>query len=126
MCDLLRFGVQTRRCVAAVPCNGVIRLPLGSVRATASALSMVSRYRVCLATVLARHACGDWGDVSPDAIRANDLALKYGGRVLSTYRALSQATLELLLPAERRRTPAVWVLTERDFVATTVLTPEDL
>lgn len=125
MCDLLRLGMQTQRCVGAAPSNGVIRLPLGSVRATRSALTLLERYRVCLATLLARHACGDWGDASPDATRANDLALKYGGRVLSTFRVLSLQALEGMTSAERRRVPAVWILTERDFVATTVLTPED-
>ena len=34
---------------------------------------------------LARHACGDWGDVTRAAARRNKLALKKGGRLRSIY-----------------------------------------
>ena len=58
-----------------------------------------------------RHAAGDWGEaLSPEDREANELALKEGSRLLSAY-----------------HTPhgKIWIITERDRSATTVLFPDD-
>lgn len=60
--------------------------------------------------VIQRHASGDWGDLDPHDQRANDEAVRYGGRILSAY------------DVGGRR---VWVITEADRSATTVLLPEE-
>jgi hypothetical protein len=60
---------------------------------------------------LVRHANGDWGDVCKEDWRSNDEALKNGLRLLSEYK----------LPDDRR----IWIITEWDRSATTLLFPED-
>lgn len=60
--------------------------------------------------LLAQHQDGNWGDVDDDDWTANDDALADGGRLLSAYE----------LEGER-----VWVITEWDRSATTVLFPRD-
>jgi len=59
---------------------------------------------------LARHASGDWGDLDAHDRRENELALRHGRRLLSSY------------PVGERR---VWIITEADRSVTTVLLPED-
>lgn len=59
---------------------------------------------------LHRHRLGDWGEVCPEDKRANDAALVDGTRLLSAYTV--QGT-------------KVWIITEADRSATTVLFPEE-
>lgn len=60
---------------------------------------------------LERHLAGDWGDVCDEDRVANELAIKEGDRLLSVY------TKEGL--------PKIWIITEWDRSATTVLFPEE-
>jgi hypothetical protein len=57
--------------------------------------------------VIGRHQRGDWGDVTPADRTANEVALKNGTRIVSTYRIGKD--LE------------VWVITEANRSVTTVL-----
>ena len=127
MCDLLKpeTKFKTRRCTSAAPCNAEPRFSLGRTVATPAALALLEKYNVCVATLLVRHQCGDWGDVGADDASSNDNALKNGDRMLSVYRLLDPAVLQTMTSDERRRSPRVWIITERDFSVTTVLTPED-
>jgi len=59
---------------------------------------------------LARHAAGDWGDICGADRRENERSLRHGWRVLSSY------------PVGDAK---VWVLTEADRSATTILLPEE-
>ena len=61
--------------------------------------------------VLTRHATGDWGDLCDTDRQANARALRHGGRLLSAY----------TLPSGQR----LWILTEADRSATTLLLPEE-
>ena len=61
--------------------------------------------------LLRRHAHGDFGDLHQDDVRANELAIRRDMRVLSAY----------VLSTEER----VWVITEADRSATTILLPEE-
>jgi hypothetical protein len=63
------------------------------------------------APYLLRHFRGDWGDVSPADRQANDAALRDGERLLSSY----QVTPTLKL----------WIITEWDRSATTLLLPDE-
>jgi len=81
---------------------------LGVVLATPGALCLLTRSEI--GELLDRHAGGDWGDVPEPDERANDNALKRGGRLLSAYET----------PAGR-----IWIVTEADRSATTVLLPEE-
>jgi hypothetical protein len=60
---------------------------------------------------LARHASGDWGELTEHDRKANEYALAHGLRVLSAY---------LLSSGER-----IWVVTEADRSMTTILLPEE-
>jgi len=60
---------------------------------------------------LTRHAKGDWGDLCPEDKAANNRALIHGGRLLSAY--------------EKDGLPKVWIITEADRSATTILFPEE-
>lgn len=59
---------------------------------------------------LTRHAKGDWGIVCEHDCQANDDALIHGDRLLSVYQC-HQAR--------------IWIITEADRSATTILLPED-
>jgi hypothetical protein len=87
----------------------VTRFPLGRLLATPGALRTATPAE--LARTLARHASGDWGVVSAADARANDDALVTGARLLSAY---------VLGSGEK-----VWVITEADRSATTVLLPDE-
>jgi hypothetical protein len=63
-----------------------------------------------LLTILSRHATGDWGEVNAADAQANDAALADGTRVLSAF------TVEGV---------RLWVITEADRSATTILFPEE-
>jgi hypothetical protein len=58
-----------------------------------------------------QHARGDWGELDKEDQRANDEALKHGGRLLSAYR--TEAGVKF------------WIITEADRSATTVLLPDE-
>lgn len=58
-----------------------------------------------------RHLAGDWGDVCDDDRVANELALQSGDRLFSAYK--------------REGMPKLWVITEGDRSATTVLFPDE-
>jgi hypothetical protein len=59
-----------------------------------------------------RHARGDWGTVNATDKRANELALKEGSRLLSAYML-------------RDGTTKIWIITEADRSATTILLPDE-
>jgi hypothetical protein len=83
--------------------------PLGQVVVTANALSTLHPDDVLRA--LARHAGGDWGDADDADRRENELSLKEGYRLLSSYRGADGTRF--------------WVITEADRSVTTVLLPQD-
>jgi len=58
-----------------------------------------------------RHANGDWGEINPEDAAENELSLQHGFRLLSAYR----------LPCGER----IWIITEADRSATTILLPEE-
>ena len=87
------------------------RLALGQIAATPAALDALVATNTHPLTLLRRHATGDWGDLCSEDMEANRLALALGRRVLSVY-TLAEGIL-------------VWVITEADRSATTLLLPED-
>ena len=82
---------------------------LGRLVATPNALSQLTPEDILRA--IQRHQAGDWGDVSQEDRRANDIALQNSTRILSVYHT------------ERR--VRFWIITEADRSATTMLLPQD-
>ena len=60
---------------------------------------------------LRRHMSGDWGQLSEEDVRKNELSLIEGFRLLSAYRTV--------------KGHALWVITEGDRSATTILLPSE-
>ena len=80
----------------------------GTVVATRGAAEIS---REVLLSALKRHLSGDWGDVSEGDKQLNDEAVKYGDRILSSYRAPDKTKF--------------WIITESDRSVTTFLLPNE-
>ena len=87
------------------------RFPPGRVVATPGALWALAGAGVPAESLLARHLRGDWGELDGHDRRENERALALGLRLLSSYAV-----------AEDVR---VWVITEADRSATTLLLPAE-
>ena len=94
-----------------LPKGGDLLFPLGQVVATPSALAALELAGTLPKALLDRHARGDWGEMIADDWDRNDRALVSGERLLSAY----------ALPNGVR----VWIITEVDRSATTLLLPQD-
>jgi hypothetical protein len=81
------------------------------VLATPGVIEAAERAGDDLMNIIRRHAAGDWGTVGPEDRRANERALRDGSRLLSAY---------LLRDGTK-----VWVITEADRSATTILLPDE-
>ena len=84
---------------------------LGRVVATPGALQALEEAGQEPEEFLNRHDRGDWGDVPEADKHENDFSLQHGFRILSAYTTNA---------GER-----IWVLTEADRSATTILLPEE-
>lgn len=84
---------------------------LGRIVATPDALEAVQRAGQNPLDFLARHVRGDWGEVCEEDRRENEFALQHGFRLLSVYTTKAGEKL--------------WLITEADRSATTVLLPAD-
>lgn len=91
------------------PLVRAVLFPLGQLCMTPGVQQQVPPSEMLQA--LRRHARGDWGELVPDDIAANDLAVREGTRLLSAYR--TQAGVKF------------WIITEADRSVTTVLLPEE-
>ena len=85
--------------------------PLGRLVATPGALALLkSEEEDLLPRLLERHQSGDWGDVPSADARENEFSVRYGFRVLSSYQVNGEG---------------LWIITERDRSATTLLLPSE-
>lgn len=84
---------------------------LGQVVATPGALAALEKAGQGPQDFLSRHLRGEWGDVPEDDRQENEFSLKQGFRLLSSYRT----------NANQR----IWIITEADRSATTILLPEE-
>ena len=89
----------------------MIRFPLGRVVATPGALRALEKAEQLPAAFLDRHVNGDWGEVSDADKQANEESIEQGTRILSAYTTSAGDT--------------IWILTEADRSATTMLLPEE-
>lgn len=87
--------------------------PIGNIYLTRGVNDMIAEDVVFAAFVLKsiqRHCIKDWGDLTPDDKYANDQALLEGTRILSAY---------IIGPYK------IWIITEADRSATTILFPDE-
>jgi hypothetical protein len=85
--------------------------PAGQIVATPGALALLEQTNRSALEFLSRHLRGDWGDLCQEDKTENELSLKYGLRLLSSYPLTA--------------TEKVWVITEADRSVTTLLLPEE-
>jgi hypothetical protein len=83
------------------------RFPLGKVVATPAALAALGDDRFGL---LARHQRGDWGEVCAEDVAENEQGVTAGRRIVSAYTVNGTK---------------IWILTEWDRSATTIMLPEE-
>jgi hypothetical protein len=88
------------------------RFELGELVATPGALQLLAEHEVSPSELLARHALGDWGSVCREDAWENELSVKEGLRVVSSYPVGEDAR-------------KVWVITEADRSSTCLLLPEE-
>ena len=60
---------------------------------------------------LRRHVSADWGELSEEDVQENELSLREGFRLLSAYRTA--------------KGQKIWIITEADRSATTILLPSE-
>jgi hypothetical protein len=87
------------------------RFPLGQIVATPGALAALEQAQQSPQEFLSRHQAGDWGELSEEDQQENEFSIQHGFRILSAYRTKQGRKL--------------WIITEADRSATTILLPEE-
>ncbi len=104
--------VARRQCAG---CGVEVAVPglfgLGLIAATPGALDACEASMVGPGRLLARHRAGDWGDISSEDYGLNEDAIRDGARIFSVYHLQGGGR--------------VWVITEADRHATTLLLPSE-
>lgn len=85
--------------------------PAGRIVATPGALALMEQANKSPVEFLTRHLRGDWGDLCQDDKAENELSLKYGFRLMSSYQVMD--------------TEKLWIITEADRSVTTLLLPSE-
>ena len=86
--------------------------PLGRLVATPGAITLIRNAgEDLLPALLECHRSGDWGDVPEEDARENEFSVRHGFRIVSSYRVAGGERL--------------WVITEADRSATTLLLPHE-
>ena len=84
---------------------------LGRIVATPGALQALEEAGQQPSVFLDRHVAGDWGELDDEDKRENDLSLRNGLRILSAYTTAAGEQ--------------IWIITEADRSATTLLLPNE-
>lgn len=79
------------------------RLELGKIDVEESARLVAQGAGVSLASLIARHARGDWGDIGESAREMNEYATEHGWRVASSYN-IGDYTIRVVTSMARDRT----------------------
>lgn len=88
-----------------------MRFLLGQLLATPGALEAITEAGQTPEVFLHRHRNGDWGDLDDHDQAANERALLDGSRIFSAYHT--------------NQGIKIWVITEADRSATTILLPDE-
>ena len=92
---------------------------LGACVATKGAAELIEADKIKPAELLMRHVTGDWGCVCDEDRATNDEALAHGNRILSAY------PIDPAKPCKGYGDNCIWIITEADRSATTILLPEE-
>jgi hypothetical protein len=84
---------------------------VGRIVATPGALALLEEAQKSPSEFLSRHLRGDWGDLCQEDKTENELSLKHGFRLLSSYPITD--------------TDSLWIITEADRSVTTLLLPAE-
>jgi hypothetical protein len=101
-----KTGVEVMNHLPTIPL-----FPFGHVVATPGAVALLEQSNRSHLEFLSRHLRGDWGNLCQDDKAENELGLKYGYRLMSSYPITD--------------TERLWVITEADRSVTTLLLPEE-
>ena len=93
------------------------RFRLGQIVLTQGAMAALSQPGTNWTQLLARHAHGDWGEVDQHDKQMNDDAIRDGNRILSGYKLFANKPYGY--------GNQVWIITEADRSATTILLPDE-
>jgi hypothetical protein len=88
-----------------------LKFPLGQLMMTRGAIEALAEAGQSPMAFVQRHQSGDWGEVNDEDRQENEFSVQRGFRILSAY------TL--------RTGVRIWVITEADRSATTLLLPEE-
>ncbi len=84
---------------------------VGSLYCTPGALAAMDEAQVDGLALVVRHVTGDWTEMAEEDQQANELAIAEGSRVFSAYHLSTGVKL--------------WIITEADRSATTLLLPDE-
>jgi hypothetical protein len=85
--------------------------PAGRIVVTRGALALLARANKSHLEFLSRHLRGDWGEICQDDKTENELSLKYGFRLMSSYHVTGSEQ--------------IWIITEADRSVTTLVLPAE-
>jgi hypothetical protein len=86
-----------------------MRFALGRVVATSACLNHLVSIGASALPYLERHQHGDWGNLGSSDKRANEDALKHGGRILSKYLLKDGTPIYVITEADRSYTTVMLV-----------------
>jgi hypothetical protein len=87
------------------------RFRLGRIVATPGAIDALKAANEDALSYIARHKNGDWGDLDEHDKQENEFSVEHGLRILSAYHLSTGVK--------------IWLITEADRSATTILLPEE-
>ena len=93
------------------------KFQLGQIVATPGALSALGESGEPAIKFLARHSLGDWGELDPEDVQANEHAILHEGDPDEQLRVLSRYTTS--------KSTVIWIITEWDRSVTTILLPSE-
>ena len=99
--------------------------PLGQIVATPGALALLQETGLSATALLRRHVTGDFGDLCEEDRLENEFAVKRKLRILSCYRLVDAAKLAATPRDRRSELKTLWVISEADRSATTLLIPSE-
>lgn len=85
---------------------------LGQTVVTPGALEVIKAHCVEITALIKRHATGDWSEMAKEDQNENKRAIKQGSRIFSSYKIGSDNA-------------KIWIITEADRSATTILLPDE-